>query len=88
MARDWAARAGMTQVAVTGGRGFVGGEVVRQLREQGIEAVVVARPGSAGGGMVGARLTDVEALAAAFAVWARCRGPVRRHQPGTRRRLL
>jgi NADH dehydrogenase len=57
----------MTRVAVTGGRGFVGSEVVRQLRGADVAVVVVARPGApSASDTVAAAVTDVEALTRAF----------------------
>jgi uncharacterized protein YbjT (DUF2867 family) len=57
----------MTRVAVTGGRGFVGSEVVRQLRGAGSDVVVVARPGALpASDTVMAAITDVDALGRAF----------------------
>jgi NADH dehydrogenase len=57
----------MTRVAITGGRGFVGSEVVRQLRGAGSDVVVVARPGALpASDTVMAAITDVDALGRAF----------------------
>jgi len=58
----------VTRVAVTGGRGFVGSEVVHQLRDSGAEVVIVARPGAIHApDTVMAALTDADALTHAFA---------------------
>lgn len=57
----------MIRVAVTGGRGFVGSEVVRQLRVAGAHVVVVARPGAPSSpDTAEAALTDIDALTRAF----------------------
>lgn len=62
----------MTRIAITGGTGFVGRNVVRRLTALGHEAVVVGRPGGSRTGarvetqVVEASLLDPNALADAF----------------------